>query len=480
MANFTLSTVQPDYEQINQQLTAYLTNKESWASAGNSKTGTLLIDAISAIGAYDQYSIWAAINETTLENAVLPESIYTNNIFLGNRLKRATPAKVSVSLQNTNFAVPYLEIPKFTQFTIEGEKFFNRDVIVFDGLNMQQTITLYEGQISSAQFTSSGSTYQKYNLTADSSFSISDEDILCYVGNDEFKRTTDAIFTQGSNAKIFYENSDQAGNVNCLFGDGIYGAIPSAGSSVVFKYAVTNGSSGNNTAVNQKVTANDYPDLIGETLTNPSGGDDAPSITFYQQLGSQSAAANGRAISRNDIRALVCKYPEIIDCRVYCQAEIAPLDKDWMNVIGLLLLTKPTFNEQSWKDLVTYLGNYGICGLQYKKYDAQPVPIDIKAILYLKPGATLTISQQKVEAAIRKYMTLQVGSLGRSFYKSDLEDIAFSILPNDIDYIERESPSVDYVLNQNQYLNLNSLEISCKYSERNSQYWVDPLTGKEG
>ena len=109
MANFTLSTVQPDYEQINQQLTAYLTNKESWASAGNSKTGTLLIDAISAIGAYDQYSIWAAINETTLENAVLPESIYTNNIFLGNRLKRATPAKVSVSLQNTNFAVPYLE-----------------------------------------------------------------------------------------------------------------------------------------------------------------------------------------------------------------------------------------------------------------------------------------------------------------------------------------------------------------------------------
>lgn len=480
MSTFKLSTIQPDYEQINNQLTAYLSNKESWASTGNSKTGTLLIEAISAVGALDQYSIWAAVNETTLENAVLEDSIYTNNIFLGNHISRATPAHCQVSIQNTNYNQPYLEIPKFTQFSVEGVDYFNREPIVFDNQNMQQTVTLHQGTIKNISFTSDGSDLQEYLIESDNPFEISDEDILCYVGNTEYTKTTEAIFTYESYSTIFYENSTAQGNVKVLFGDGVYGAVPSSGESILFIYAVTTGSAGNNASVNQQVSCSDFTDVIGETITNPNGGDDARDISYYQKLGSQSAAANNRGISREDMHALLCRYPGIIDGHVYCQAEIAPLDKDWMNVFGLLILTKEGFTTQNWKDLVAYMQNHSVPGFQYVRYDAEPVDIDINVTFYLKKGASLTSCKEHVEAAIRNYLKLQTGCLGRSFYKSDLEDIAFSVLPTTIDYIERIAPMVDYVINKNQYINLKSLNVSCKYSERDSQYWRNPIQTEEG
>lgn len=475
MSTFKLSTVQPDYEQINQQLTSYLSGKQSWASVGNSKTGTLLIDAISAIGSYDQYSVWSAVNETTLENAVLPESIYCNNLYLGNRLNRTTPATVQVTLQNTDYSLTYIEIPRFTQFSIEGVDYFNREAIIFDSTSYQQTVNLYQGTIESQTFSATGQSFQSYILESTNQFEISDTDIICFVDGAEYTRTTDAIFTYSGSDSVFYENSTQQGYVKCLFGDGIYGMIPSAGSLITFTYAISMGASGNNTAVNQRVTCQDFPSLVGESLTNPSGGGDPNNLTYYRELGSQSAAANGRGISRNDIRAVVCRFPGIKDCRVYCQAEIAPLDKDWMNVIGLLLLTDDSFNQYSWKNLVSYLDGCGICGFQYKWFQAEKVNATVNATVYLKKGASLTESKNQIEAALRTYFEPKIGSLGRSFYKTDLEDIILSTVPTTIDYADKIEPTIDLVINQNQYINLESLQISCKYSQRDTQYWVNPL-----
>lgn len=97
--NLQLSTVQPDFEQISNQLSAYLADKASWLSLSKSSTGTLLIEAMAAIGAYDQYTMMAAVRETNLDTAHLPESIYTNCRFLGVRISRKTPAQCTAILQ---------------------------------------------------------------------------------------------------------------------------------------------------------------------------------------------------------------------------------------------------------------------------------------------------------------------------------------------------------------------------------------------
>lgn len=470
-----LSTVQPDFEQINEQLTAYLSQKASWLSLGKSSTGTLLLEAISAVGAFDQYTMMAAVRETNLDTAHLEESIYTNCRFLGVRISRKTPAQCSVLLQNTDFNQTYIEIPKFTQFDIEGTKYFNRDVLVFTTSEYQQEAMLYQGEIKSANFNSNGSAYQSYTLEEKEPWVISDTDIICESANKEYVRSEDPIYLFGQGDRKFYENSLPDGNVEIKFGNGVYGIFPTAGDVVTFKYAVTTGSEGNNTRKELQIKCSDFPSITGETTSNAYNGGEEPSILYYKELGAAAGASNGRGIVRDDFKSLVAKYPGVIDCNIYGQAEIAPLDKDWMNVVGLMLLVDDTFTTQTFTQLVSYLRTKSIFGLQFVRFNPEPVEVKIELTMYMLPNSDLTVSQQKAVNALQEHTALRLGSLGRSLYASDIEDVLFSVLPNHIDYIERVSPQIDFVINKNQYIKVTDLIVNAKYSERDSQAWVNPL-----
>lgn len=472
----TLSTIKPNFEQINEQLQAYVNNKASWLSLKKSATGALLLDAVSMVGEYDQYSIMSALRETNLDTPHLQESVYVNCRFLGVRLERKTPAHCTAVLQNTDLNTSFLEIPAFTQFEVEGKKYFNRESIVFNASASSQSVELYQGEVKTSMFIATGLSYQTYKLEEKEPWAISNEDIKCFVGEIEFSRSTSPIFMFNMGDTKFYENSYPDGNVECRFGNRIYGLQPTAGETITFKYAVTEGSLGNNSSADLKVKCNDYQSIVGETVTNSYGGGDQPSVNYYKILGAASGASNGRGIIRNDFKSLVCKYPGVIDANVYAQAEIAPNDKNWMNVIGLMLLTEPTFNEASFKGLISYLKGNSIFGFQYKWFKPEPVDVAIKIKLYMKKGANLTVSQQKVKNALQEYTKLQLGSLGRSLYASDIEDVIFSVLPNSIDYMEKETPQIDFVINKNQYINITMLDISAEYSTRDSQSWINPLS----
>ena len=474
--NLQLSTVQPDFEQISNQLSAYLADKASWLSLSKSSTGTLLIEAMAAIGAYDQYTMMAAVRETNLDTAHLPESIYTNCRFLGVRISRKTPAQCTAILQNNDLNQGFIEIPKFTQFDIEGTKYFNREPIIFNSSDYIQNVTLYQGEVKSAQFTSSGSAYQVYKLEEKEKWVISDQDIICYSEGQEYERSEDPIYLFATSDRKFYENSLPDGNVEVKFGNGIYGMFPVAGEVITFKYAVTVGSEGNNKRSELSVKSNDYPSITGETTSNAFNGGDEPTILYYKELGAAAGASNGRGIVRDDFKSLVAKYPGVIDCNVYGQAEIAPLDKDWMNAVGLMLLVDDTFTDQTFKQLISYLKSKSIFGLQFVRFNPEPVNVDINLTLYMLPKSDLTISQQKAVNALEEHTKLRLGSLGRSLYASDIEDVIFSVLPNDIDYIERVSPQIDFVINKNQYINISNLTVNVKYSDRDSQSWVNPLS----
>lgn len=473
--NFSLSTVKPDYQSINEQLSGYLAQKASWLSLGKSSTGTLLIEAISFVGESSQYSIQAAVNETTLRNAKIAESIYTNCRFLGVRVSRKIPAERTAILQNNNLNATFLEVPAFTEFDIEGTKYFNRESFVFNASTYQQQVTLYQGEIKTAQFTATGLPYQTYKLEEKDKWVISDQDILCTVGNEQYTRTLEPIYRFSISDTKFYENSLPDGNVECKFGTAVYGKAPPAGDIITFSYAVTLGEQGNDTRTELSIKCDAFPDITGETTSNAHGGGDQPPLEYYKQLGSADGASKDRGIIRDDFKALVTKYPGVIDCEVYGQAEIAPNDKDWMNVVGLMLLTDSSFNDTSFKNLVKYLKQKSIFGLQFIWYKPQPVDVDIKVILHMLPKADLTVSREKVISALQEYTALQLGSLGRSLYASDIEDVIFSVLPNEIDYIERIRPQIDFVINKNQYINITSLTVEAEYSDRDNQSWVNPL-----
>jgi len=475
MTNQSLSTIQPDFEGILEQLQAYVNNKESWLSLQNSATAEILLESIAMVGEYDQYAIQAAVNETTFDNAHLPESIYTNSRFLGVRISRKVPAHCLVRLENSDLLNTFLEVPKFTQFNINGEKYFNREKFIFNTSSKSQDLELYQGEVKSASFIASGSAYQTYELEEKDPWSISDQDIICNVDDVEFFRSLEAVFKFSISDTKFYENSLPNGNVECKFGNGVYGVIPQANSEVVFTYAVTKGSEGNNSSSELEVKCPSFPNLVGETLTNSYDGSDEEDVEYYKQLGPESGASNGRGITREDFKSLVVKFPQVLDCNVYGQAEIAPNDKKWMNVIGLMLLTEDTFNLQSFKALIKYLKANSIFGFQFKWFQPEPVNVDLDIRIFVKSRSDLTQCRQLVISAIEEYTKLKLGSLGRSLYGSDIEDLILKTIPNDIDYIDRTHPLKNYEINKNQYIKITSINLEADYSERDSQTWVNPL-----
>lgn len=490
MTKQSLSTIQPDFEGILEQLQTYVSSKQSWLSLRKSATAKMLLEAIAMVGEYDQYSIGAAVGETTFDNAHLPESIYTNCRFLGIRITRKTPAHCTVTLQNTNLRDPYLEIPLFTQFDINGVKYFNRERIIFNTTSQKQNVELYQGEIRQSTFivanvgtneNPQSSSYQTYELEEKTKWSISNEDIICYTIDtnqnivNTFTRSTEPVFQFKTSDFKFYENSLPNGNVECKFGADPYGQSPTAGLTLLFKYAVTLGSDGNNALNDLEVKCGDYPTIVGESLTNSYGGGDEKTVDVYKELGPNDGASYGRGITREDFKPLVIKYPGIIDCNVYGQAEIAPNDKRWMNVIGLMLLTEDSFSQADWKGLIKYLRKNSIYGFQYKWYKPIPVNVNINIKIYLKPTADSTKCRDIVVTNLEKYTTLKLGSLGRSLYGSDIENLVLSSIPNDIDYIDKEVPLIDYVIDKNQYINVKSINVETYYSERDTQYWINPI-----
>ena len=475
MSNNSLSTIQPDFEGILEQLQANLANKKSWISLGKSSTAEILLEGIAMVGEYDQYSIGAAVNETTFDYAHLPESIYTNSRFLGIRISRRKPAHCTVILQNNDLNNSFIEIPTFTQFIINNVKYFNREPIVFNRSTNQQKVELYQGEIKTSIFYSSGSVYQTYELEERDPWSISDEDIICDIDNVRYVRSEDPVFQFAMGDRKFFENSLPNGNVECKFGNGVYGSVPQANAEIIFKYAVTLGSNGNNTLSELAVKCPTYDSVIGETTTNAIEGSDEEDLLFYKELGPESGASNGRGIIRDDFKPLVIKYPGVIDCNVYGQAEIAPNDKKWMNVIGLMLLTENDFNDISFKNLVKYLKSKSVYGFQFKWYKPERVDVELDIKLYLKPNANLEVCRDLVITALQKLTKLRIGSLGRSLYGSDIENAVLSAIPNDIDYLDKTVPLINFVINKNQYINVTNINIEANYSERDTQDWVNKI-----
>jgi len=462
----SLSNVSPSYEQIYDQLAAQLTNKYSWLSLSRSSTATMLLEAISAVGESSQYSTMMAAREVFLETAKCADSIYYNVRFLGVRISRKIPATVKVNIQNSNINSPYIEIPAYTQFTVGDRQCFNRIPIIINNATDVISVELYEGEVKRQTFIASGAEYQRYNLV-DTPWGISNSDIICKADSlIEYKRSEDPIFLFGAGENKFYENTLPDGTVECRFGNGIYGAIPQANSSLEFTYTVTTGSTANNNALNLEVSCNDFPDIIGESTTIFYNGSDEKDIRYYSELGAQAGASNGRCIIRDDFRPIILQTPGVIDCKAYGQAEIAPNDKDWMNVVGLMLLVDDSFTNDSWKSLIANLKTKRIWGFQFKRFYPKRVALDISVTLYLNNKAQPSKCRDRVEKAIRDYMKLGVGSLGKSFFKSDLDNVILSTLLDDIDYDVIDAPAVDYEIDPNTYIELNSLIIKTYYSER--------------
>lgn len=468
----SLSNIDVDYEQFKAKLIAFLQTQPSWQNDLTSSTGNVITSITSYTGVSALLSIEAALKEAFPDTARSSKSILAiAKSIWGNHILRKKCAKVTVDLTNNNSTSS--AIPKFSQFNISGYDYFNRERINV-AANTTVSITLYQGTVASEQRSTSGVINEKFYIgSASNPFGISDDDLYCLVnGSEEYTKTTDGLYESGPNSlPLFYENSLPTGEVEILLGDGLFGKLPINNSTLSFIYVNTLGKAGNGVVtIGNTVTFTTIPNITGVTTSASSQGDNEKDAEYYRINGAylRSAKVRGGGVTRPQYKAIALGFPNVIDCNLLGQAETFPGNKAYMNVITAIILADPLFDESTFDDFVAYMQDRTIDGLQFIQLDPTAVQSNITVSLYCTSKADPNALQVTVQAALTELKTLKLGSLGFSYYLSDLEKVIRDAIgdPTLIDYFTLTTPSTDLVIGKDEYVQFNTITVNSYYSTR--------------
>jgi len=474
-SDIPLSSVSVDYEVNKAEMEAILAAKNTWKDITTAGTGQTLLQMIATALTYNQYSIVRSAQETMLPTAIIDSSIYTASQHLGVRLSRRIPAAMTVTLTRTSGTLS-ATIDAYSQFIAANTYLFNREAITFAIGVTSVSATLYEGQVQSGEFTSDGSLYQTYEFGG-SDYTISDVDVVVLVNNIEWSRTayqtyfSTGLWEYNSGSQVYWDETTPDGNVKVVFGNGVNGVIPSAGSTITIKYATTNGAAGNADISTNTITCTTLPDIGGIVTGAAADGSDEKSASEYKTLAPGLFFAKYRAVNRADHAAIARRYPGVVDAIFEGQQELAPGDLTYMMVMRATILSNPSWGSTgstAWDNFIAWFENLGIANMVILRQNPSAVTINIDADVYIKPAAaSLTAIQNLITANLKAAFALRAGILGYSRYLSDIENIIQDSDPA-IDYFILNDPTADTVVDLFEYVTLGSISLTMHYSNRST------------
>lgn len=473
-----ISQTKPDFESIVLQLQLYLLTKGAWVDQQTSGTGQALIEAVSAVGAFNQFATEMNFREAFLYTAQRASSIYAGADFLGVHVKRKTPAKVEVTFRRTKNLIVPIVIPRLSAFQVDGRMFFNREPLTFaSGSATSAPIVLYQGEIRKRTFAGRSVSFQEISLN-EPGFVVSDEDVNVYLVNttqqtrDTWTKTEDGLWIAEPGATVFYDRTDGNGDVVLTFGDGTHGAMPSIGYNIEVVYAVTTGSTGNNGGSGLDSRYVTDSDIQGLSSTAIVGGADEKPASFYRNLAPSIYRARRRAVIPNDYKALCADYPGIASAEVKAQKDIAPGNLLWMNVVRICLLPYDgdVLTNIEWDDFMKWIETRKHAAVQIQRYNPTRRDVNVKLTIALKQNAVPGEVYPVVYAAIQSLFEKEINTLGKRIAVSDI--IAAADV-DDVDYVQMNTPTSDFFLDPEiepeapyTWWNLVTLEVNMIYSER--------------
>ena len=456
MINFKNSV---SFEEIKQQVKQYVAQQDGELDISDLSGISLMIDTISAGIEVSKFEVFRALQECFLNTAVLPDSIY--NIIDTLHIQLATKApcfsQMTISSNNTTTIQPY------TQWHSGDVFVYNREKQVSN--NEPHNIEIFQGKVQEEDFVVEDNRPNIVLKYGD--FQVSIEDIHVYVNGQEWYRFDGDQYLLTDSDATFLVDVDSEGFVKVYFGTGKFGMVPQLGANVVVRYAISDGYEGAQNIQSMKFTNETLPGVNAYGSGSLAGGDNEKSAEFYRTYGPWLGASKEWASRKKDFKAIAGKFPGVIDCSVQTQADIAPTDKRWENVIQLTLLTNDIWVNQSWNNLTNLLTDKSMSTLYFFKKDPQVIKIDIGYTIWCYSNATLESVKAKVEQALKDFLEPKPGCLGKAVLLSDLEDVIRSVDNSQISGYTRNYPNIDYDnLEYYEYITYGDIDITCKYGEK--------------
>lgn len=472
-----LSPVEVDFYAIQEALAADLVSLDSWNNFAKSGTGQTVIRWIATVAADGKGANARTLQELFTDTARSPSAIFRIMRMLGVHLIRMRPGTIDVAVSRTDSSASSLVVPAYTQWSVDGQDFFNRATIILPGSGASVNATLYRGKLTYESYTSLGSGFQKFSVGSASLWNMSDEDVFVIdSAGDTWRPVRTGLWREPSTSKTFFEATLPDGRAELKFGDGTYGGLLPAGGFTV-TYAVLD--SANDTQASPQSGARAQPagvSAVGVVSTPASPNIDPPVPAFYKFMGSGAVANFERAVTRDDHRALALQYPGVIDARFLGPAEVNPSDLRQMNIIHAVLLTTTPWTPSDWYRFKTFFEKERtIASTTLVRRDPQGVNLTIPIAVQAFPTADLASLERVVESTAQAFFAQRAGSLGASYYPSDLivaikEQSTYQQAPNESgDLIDTVTVPMDPVLlPATSYFDVVTVSVTASYSTRSA------------
>ena len=334
-----LDVTELDFDRIKSNLKTFMKNQTEFTDYDFEGSGlNALLDVLSYNTHYLAMNMNMVANESFLDTASTRSAVVSHAKTLGYipNSPRAPVAFINVTLNNSTTDSSAFEelntatIPIGTVFTTQMDDVNYQFVTVsehtinkVDDVLSFTNIPIYEGTYVTNRYTVNNQNVdQKFYLAdrnGDTSTLVVDVfDSATSTSSTTFTLATDTTLTS-STSNVFFLQESVDGKFEIYFGDGITGRALSDGNIVRLRYVVTNKTLANGaTSFSTTATISGITNVTVATVSNASGGAESESIQSIKFNAPLDYAAQGRAVTVNDFKAIVPKvYANTKSVQVY-------------------------------------------------------------------------------------------------------------------------------------------------------------------
>ena len=321
-----------DFDDIKGNLKTFMRNQSDFTDYDFEGSGiNALLDVLAYNTHYLAMNMNMVANEAFLDTASVRSSVVSHAKTLGYTPNsvRAPIAFVNVTLNNIG-NLTSASIPVGTVFTtVIGDVNYQFVTVAEHSTQIQNGIIsftnlpIYEGTYVTNRYTVDAD-------NVDQKFYVNDENgdttTLIVDVFDNSSSTSSTTFTlatdttqTASDSNVYFLQESVDGKFEIYFGDGIIGKALSDGNIVRMRYVVTNKAKANGaSSFSTSATISGITNITTATVSNASGGAEKESIQSIKFNAPLDYAAQGRAVTVNDFKAVVPKvYANAKSVQVY-------------------------------------------------------------------------------------------------------------------------------------------------------------------
>jgi hypothetical protein len=306
-----------DFDTIKDNLKTYLKGQSEFTDYNFEGSGlSVLLDTLAYNTHYNAFMANMAANEMFLDTAVKRNSVISHAKAMGYTpvSVKAPAATVDVTVNDANTAsltlyaghvfvasaggVSY-QFVNIADTTIQAS-----DTYTFSGLK------LYEGTWTETKYTVNISDADQKFILENNNVDISTLLVTVQTSSSDSTTTTytkaNNLVNVTSTSTVYFTQETTNGEWEIYFGDGVLGKALIDGNIISIKYVVTNKDAANGaTTFTSSGAIGSFTDITIATTNAASGGADAENIGSIQHNAPFNYAAQNRAVTANDYKALV-------------------------------------------------------------------------------------------------------------------------------------------------------------------------------